>query len=488
MSSNLNSFVDENGVNCAAIQSYFEKEILSEETVRLIPSFASPSLKNNSLVKLDEILIIQDCIEDEFYQPTIKGTDGGLMNCGLWTRSIYDPEGTFTCSNEVNCFNELQVRKRLLATCKQTGKPLILSIYRTCGSEEDWEKWRQETFKMNSMHSVIGIYEECDVNNSINEEGEVEGDFVLPNVHLMKRIDHLIPDLIPIESESEVKLVKSKLISYLTECFGDCKELIDALILLLVSKPSMRVDGLIDSLFIGKLSLNICFDGETGISESISSLRRIFKELKHFNTFVKIDEESFDKEGGIYPRLDVKTGQILPGAVLQQPDGCLLMLDETELKEGQVFKDQAVQNLQSLIDLIRQQRVNYDFGVQQVSLKTDMPVVTVSRRKKSVLPFDLSVKCASTVAFIESDDFKLFKSYLEHARNLNFTVTEDMASFLEQDYLNLRKTSPRLPTGNPKMNEQEFHRLMNLARLKAVSSGERELSKETWEETKALYL
>ena len=46
-----------------------------------------------------------------------------------------------------------------------------------------------------------------------------------------------------------------------------------------------------------------------------------------------------------------------------------------------------------------------------------------------------------------------------------------MAAFLEQDYLNLRKSSPILPNGNPKMNEQEFHRLMNLARLKSVKFG-----------------
>ena len=143
--------------------------------------------------------------------------------------------------------------------------------------------------------------------------------------------------------------------------------------------------------------------------------------------------------------------------------------------------------MQSLIDVIRQQRVNYDFGIQQVSLKTDMPVITISKNKKSVLPHDLSVT-GTTVRFIKSDDFPLFKSYLEHVRNLNFSVTEEMAAHLEQDYLSLRKTSPILPNGNPKMNEQEFHRLMNLARLRSVSSGECELSRESWDEIKSLFL
>lgn len=486
----FNILDNEVGAHNKIIQDYFEREVLTEETVRLIPNFESLELKNNSLVKLDEILVIQDCIEDEFYQPTLKGSDGVLVNSGLWTRSIYEPEG-HTFSGEMN-FTELQVRKRLLARCTKTGKSFVLAMYRVGDeNEEDWEKWRQETFKMNSMHQVIGIYEEGDQECTDEDNENIE--ISIPTVHLIKRNDHVIPNLIKIESESQIKEIKSKFISYLLECFGSNEEsrrLIDALILLLVSKPSMRVDGLIDSLFIGKLTLNIIL---TESDESVGNFKKLLGELKGFSSFVKIDEETFGKEGGIYPRLDVKTGQIIPGALLQQPDGCVLLIDETELKEGQVFKDQAVKNLQSLIDVIRQQRVNYDFGVQEISLKVDMPVVTISRGKKSVLPFDLSVKFPEGTGGIkfsecDRDEFILFKSYLESARNMNFSVTEEMATHLELDYLNLRKSSPLLPNGNPKMNEQEFHRLMNLARLLAVSAGEKDLSRETWEETKSMYL
>ena len=108
------------------IQNYFEKEILTEEAIECLPDFSTLNHPTSSLmVKLDEIMIIQDCIEDEFYQPLIKGSDGILINSGLWTRSIYEPEG-YTASpvnmSEMN-FKEFQVRKRLMAICKKTGKP-----------------------------------------------------------------------------------------------------------------------------------------------------------------------------------------------------------------------------------------------------------------------------------------------------------------------------------------------------------------------------
>ena len=127
--------------------------------------------------------------------------------------------------------------------------------------------------------------------------------------------------------------------------------------------------------------------------------------------------------------------------------------------------------------------------MQQITLKTDMPVILVSLTKKSVLPFDLKVECESIhcVEGVDDADLNLFRSYLHHCRALTCQVDEEMAEYLEKEYLNLRKSSPLLENGNPKMNEQEFHRLINLARLLAISRGRRELSKEIWTECVSLY-
>lgn len=311
----------------------------------------------------------------------------------------------------------------------------------------------------------------------------------LPMIHLIKRSDFVIENLIPIE-EGQFVEIRRKLIEYLSSCLGGSKEAAEALILSLVSKHSMRVDGLVESLFIGKLTLNLCVTNSQVAEDSALELFKVLKGIKPFVVGpVRVEssvEGAFTKES-IYPRLDVSSGQLCPGAVLQQPDGSVLIVDEIGLKEGE-FKDQAVCNLQSIIDLIRFQHVNYDFGMQQVPLKTDMPMITVSLEKKSVLPFDLKVECTEIIAVeISSYSQSLFSSYLNRCKELTCTVSEEMAAFLEQDYLSLRKSSPLLPNGNPKMNEHEFHRLMNLARLTAVSHGKRGLEQAIWDETKARY-
>lgn len=433
------------------------------------------SVPNYSLVKVSNASVIQDCIEDEFYQAVIK-TENGLVNSGLWTRSLYDPSGKLNDLEMVEPdYSSLQVRKRVLTVCKNTGKAFVVALYKESSgkSEDEWEKWRQDTFKMNSLHEFIGIYEAAD-----SEED-------LDTLHLLKLNEHVIEGLCPI-SEDELSGIRARLVEYLSSCLNGNKSAAESLLLWLVSRPSMRVDGLVDSLFIGKLSLNLCV--KSG-DNSADELEKILKGIKPFvagPVRVDVNPEAIFTKNSIYPRLDVQSGQLGPGATLQQPDGCVLIVDEMGLSEGE-FKDQAVCNLQALIDLIRQQHVNYDFGMQQVPLKTDMPVVSVSCMKKSVLPFDLKVDC-DFVKYVETGDAKLFLSYLNHCRMMNCSVSEEMAVFLENDYLSLRKSSPLLANGNPKMNEQEFHRLMNLARLSAVSHGKSSLSKEIWEETKSLYM
>lgn len=458
------------------IQERFRNEISSHEIEKLIPRFHElESVPNHSLVKVSNASVIQDCIEDEFYQSVIK-TESGFINSGLWTRSLYDPSGKL---NDLEMaepdYSNLQVRKRMLAVCKNSGKPFAVALYKESvgKSEDEWEKWRQDTFKMNSLHEFIGIYEVADC--------EEDSD----TLHLIKLNEHVIEGLCPI-SEDESLIIRSRLVEYLASCMNDNKSAAETLMLWLVSRPSMRVDGLVDSLFIGKLSLNLCVKSSDNSADELDKILRGIKPFVAGPVRVDVNPEAGFTKESIYPRLDVQSGQLGHGATLQQPDGCVLIVDEMKLSEGE-FKDQAVCNLQALIDLIRQQHVNYDFGMQQVPLKTDMPVISVSCMKKSVLPFDLRVDC-DFVKYQETGDAKLFMSYLHHCRMMNCSVSEEMANFLENDYLSLRKSSPLLPNGNPKMNEQEFHRLMNLARLAAVSHGQSSLSKEIWEETKSLYL
>lgn len=446
----------------------------------MIPGISSAA--NGSLARVSAI-IHQDCLEDEYFQPTITLNDS-IVNTGLWTRFPHDPKGLLNnCSlNLEPDFTRLQCRKRLLAQCLKSKTRFIVALYNSHESEEEWEKYRQEVLKMNSLHDFIGVLEHAELECEPEEPN-------LPVLHVIKASAHSghLQEFDQIETISEIR---SKLMSVLTGAFSGSEQAAEAMLMSLVSRPAMRVNGLVDSLFIGKFTLNVCVEQDTDASDNLFAL---LKQLKPFVAGpIKISNNPANEvskafaASPLYPRFDSQTGH-LSSSVLQQPDGCVLVVDETGITTGD-FKDQAVVNLQALIDLIRHQQVNYDFGMQQVAIKTEMPVVLVSK-SAAVLPCDYKVSCQAVRSIdLSPEDSLLFSSYLEYCRQLNCQIDEEMAKFLEQDYIALRKASPLLPNGNPKMNEQELHRLINFARLRSISNGSAQLDRQIWEETKARYL
>ena len=462
------------------IQRHFLENFLSAENLSAVPHFTNAPSGN--LVRVSAI-VQQDSLEDEYYQPSVTIQDCRI-NTGLWTRFPHDPKGLLSQEAfESVDFSNLQCRKRALAQCLESGKRFILALYNVQESEEAWEKWRQEALKMNSLHQFYGIFEECE---EVAEEEELQ----FPVLHLIHRSE--FTSSVPAFPETEnCAAIRTKLFARLTEALGGSESAAEALLMNLVSRPAMRVNGLVDSLFIGKFTLNLSVEEQAESSSSnLASLLRQIKPFVSGPLMISNDPASEVSKSfaaaPIYPRFDPQNG-LLSQSILQQPDGCVLIVDETAIVAGE-FKDQAVCNLQALIDLIRHQQVNYDFGMQQVSIKADMPIILVSAKGGSVLPFDLKVSCKSIQPVeLSVEDAQLFRSFLEHCRNLNFQIDEEMATFLEQDYVALRKASPLKTDGNPKMNEQELHRLVNLARLRAISFGESNLTHQRWDETKSLY-
>lgn len=464
------------------------------------------------MIKLGNVMIVQDSLEDEYFNPIVKvgGEESKeFINTGLWTSFSYDPRGLAAKLESDSDFDSwqmtsdnLQVRKRLVGKCLKTGTRFIVAIYKNFETEEEWEKWRQETFKMNSLHSFIGIIEHF--NDEHDQDGEIESEnkestttsineeesgsmATLPVVHLIHRSSCEGVSLCKIEPDC-FSQIRSNILAKFTELFGGNGESAEALLLCLISRPVMRVNGLIDSLFIGKLTLNICLQGlEQSHSSPIASFVSMLKLIKPFVAGpIDPTSASFSTDP-LYPILNPQNGQFSE-SILQQSEGCVVVVDESAVVEGE-FKDQAVKNLQSLIDLITHQQIPHDCGMQQVMIGTEMPIITVSKNGKSILPADLRVNCERMCPVsLEVQEAEDFKAYLEMCRGLTCVIGEEMAEYLEKDYLNLRKASPVDSNGNPKMNEQEFHKIINLARLKALSHASTTLSETVWSDTKAAFL
>ncbi len=111
------------------------------------------------------------------------------------------------------------------------------------------------------------------------------------------------------------------------------------------------------------------------------------------------------------------------------------------------------------------------------------------------IKFDISIKCSfdeSVQNELTNDDAQLIKEYLEFCRrNVIFKIESESANFLENEYSNLRSLNQNKTdssTNKYSINEQKFHSLINLCRLRCISFGEVDISKSRWDETVEMYL
>lgn len=490
------------------VQEHFRTVILTPDNVAMLPSVARE--QNGSLVRVTA-MVQQDALEDEYYCPTVDRPGISTVNTGLWTRHCRDAngpldgrrgqDGAFDLDGHFareGTRGMLQTRKRLMARCMDTGRQLVVAMYRDCEDEETWETWRQSVFKMNTVHELIGILE-CGIDGEPGVEScaedtlaEVDSDedllsAGLMTLHLLQvKPQNTTPESFDI---AEIPKIRQRVVQMLGACLGSV-EGGELMLLALMSRLAVRVNGLMDSLFVGKLAVNVALSGEEDVSAA-ERLAGVLKQLRPVAGPVCVSNQD-DVAGHafsvdpIYPRLNAQNGH-LESSLLQQPDGTVLIVDETRLGPGE-FRDQGVRNLQSLVDLIRHQQVGYDYGVQQILLSTDMPVVLVSRGR-SVLPFDVKIDCETIgEGQLTEEEATLARAYVAHCRDINCQIDPEMAARLEQDYVTLRKTSPQLADGSSAMNEQILHRLVNLARLRAISFGQTALTDAVWTDTKALHL
>lgn len=93
---------------------------------------------------------------------------------------------------------------------------------------------------------------------------------------------------------------------------------------------------------------------------------------------LEIGPESLDG-AAFTPTFNAETNELEKG-YLQMVRGTHLILDETKLAECQ-FSEKATRNIQRIVELLEHQHVTFDFGVQSVQIKTDLPVLSVSLGK-----------------------------------------------------------------------------------------------------------
>lgn len=178
------------------------------------------------------------------------------------------------------------------------------------------------------------------------------------------------------------------------------------------------------------------------------------------------------------PSFNADTAELEKGR-LQLAKGTHLVLDETKLAECQ-FSERATKNIQALLELLDHQHVAFDFGVQCVQIKTDLPILSVSSGKP-ILPIAWSVKAKLiSVDPANGDRMTEWRSYISHAKEAEVALSEDVGRQLENEYVGLRKADKR-------MDENEFSKVLNLAKLLAKTDLRTAFSWEHWTRAYEIY-
>lgn len=190
----------------------------------------------------------------------------------------------------------------------------------------------------------------------------------------------------------------------------------------------------------------------------------------------------------LVPRKDYDSDKLISG-ILQLSDNTHLIVDETKLIPGQVTAN-GKNNYKAITDLIKFQKINYDFKYYTIEYETDIPVLILSQ-VKSFIPCAMQIPLIinqetdkvyqqvieATKQFLKNPErLNNIRGYLELLQKNQFKLKDDITDIIQQDFVDLRRIDNKL------INADSLHQLMVFARFMAISYGEDSLSVERWKQ------
>ncbi|EDV20813.1 uncharacterized protein TRIADDRAFT_31319 [Trichoplax adhaerens] len=336
-----------------------------------------------------------------------------------------------------------------------------------------------------------GIYDpEIDMDCAEETAAHCPAPSLVPRLHciIARHLPHSNP-ILPFDSPSEIsinntlekpELIRSQLISTLTDCIGGDALAAEYTLLNLLSKVNYRHDV----VPVGKFSVNLagCPVGGTITHQLYESIEALVPK-SYFLSMTLSGMNSLL----LSPKKDYNANRLQSG-ILQLTAGTHLILDETVLEPGQLDPN-GVKNLTALSNVVRWQKVDYDFSYHQTEFLCDLTVLVLSEGK-SILPCDIviPIRQRNSVTKAESNPIREipfsflqdFRTYLAVTRSLNYTVTNEMQQALQEDFVNSRKLDDKAMTAD------DFHLMLTMARLLTLSFGQTLLTPELWNRVKSL--
>ncbi|XP_076142242.1 mini-chromosome maintenance complex-binding protein [Alosa pseudoharengus] len=378
-----------------------------------------------------------------------------------------------------------------------------------------YEGW--ESFKLNDTLEVFGILSVDPTLSGVAEEKEATSlldptdsmetaeeqrahsppPSLVPRLHMVYALplQHNNPLLPSAGSEdknafvtsflSELGSIRSEFLAYLTHILLGDALAAEYLLLHLISNVYARRDV----LPLGKFALNLSGCPQT--SPYTEHLYRIIQHLVPSSYRLPMSLQNMNSMR-LVPRKDYAANRLVSGA-LQLASNTSLFLDETQLEQGQL--DAAgVRNITALGNLISWQKVDYDFNYHQMEFPCNINVLVASEGR-SLLPSDCQVHLQPQVTPPNLEEYlsaiqaaqapsqmNKFRLFLSVARQLDYSISEEVTKAVEDDFVEMRKDDPQ------SMSAEDLHRMLVVSRLLSLSFGQTTLSTDVWMKTKHLEL
>ncbi|XP_059666822.1 mini-chromosome maintenance complex-binding protein-like isoform X2 [Cornus florida] len=238
-----------------------------------------------------------------------------------------------------------------------------------------------------------------------------------------------------------VKESRTALLKHLTSVLGNDGVAAHFMLLHLLSRVHARVD----TLAVGKLSLNLTGFSEKSVSVFGNSVNLAIKNLLPFTQCIPLTVDYLNT-ASLAPRKDYQTNRLVSG-VLQLAEGSHLTIDETQLQAG-TLNSIGVENVRLLKSLMESQKVEYDFQYYKMEMAADVRLLILSEGKSNILPADLVLPFRpSSVGSSEIEDAEAVKAwrwYLATLGSLPHSIESEMLKVVEDDLVAARQADRSL--------------------------------------------
>eukprot|EP01126_Amoeba_proteus_P041637 TRINITY_DN4486_c0_g1_i14.p1 TRINITY_DN4486_c0_g1~~TRINITY_DN4486_c0_g1_i14.p1 ORF type:complete len:402 (+),score=70.58 TRINITY_DN4486_c0_g1_i14:517-1722(+) len=373
------------------------------------------------------------------------------------------------------------------------GTPVLLKVY-----DED-------TIKLNTLIEVVGILSPMDPDAVSNSERDAVHEMfgttreeifahsppssLVPRLHavFITKLGEANPlvqcQLTHEESIEQLSLlqhVRELLLDHMAKSLGGDRLAAEYLFLQLTSRVYAR-SGILP---LGTVLLNLTHwkCNQVGIGELF---HRFLLDLVPRCHLISLSVKNLNSDAVKFrPRKDYNQNRLVSGQ-FQLPNGTVLILDETSMDTG-VISQEGLMKLKAVDELVRWQKVDYDFEYHVTEFHTSFPIIILSVGR-SLFSKDNEMSCHVPVrgemefSPQDSEALVLFRKFLGLMVNHKFQPLNDsMIKLIQDDFVKMRSEQNFHVTSN------DLHIWLTFVRYYVLSFGENFLTRERWQDFKDL--